>query len=227
MAKGAVLAGHSPILWIEGRWSGNPNFVSLLRKKGFVIETTSTGKKALELVDSDEYSLLVVNAASMRTSGARIAKNFYDNHPEIPIILICDPDRVPDGIEEYLGFLLVLDFTTRKLVNRIMKLLPGEEKNTKTLGPITVDLDRNLVNCHDQQTTLTPRLMSLLITFMEKPREVISREKLFQKVWKTNYTGDTRTLDVHISWLRQAIEQDPRNPKLLVTVRGQGYKLMV
>ncbi|MCB2180157.1 response regulator transcription factor [bacterium] len=227
MAKSTVLAGHSPILWIEGRWSGNPNFVSLLRKKGFEIETTSTGKKALELVDSGEYSLLVVNAASMRTSGARITKTFYDNNPDIPIILICDPDRVPEGVEDYLGCLLVLDFTTRKLVNRIMKLLPGEEKNTKELGPISVDLDRNLVNCYQQQTTLTPRLMALLTTFMDKPGEVISREMLFQKVWKTNYTGDTRTLDVHISWLRQAIEKDPRNPKLVVTVRGQGYKLVV
>lgn len=227
MAKSAALAGHSPILWIEGRWSGNPNFVSLLRKKGFVIETVSTGKKALEMADSGDYSLLIVNAASMRTSGARISKNLYESYPEIPIILICDPDRVPDGVEEYLGCLLVLDFTTRKLVNRIMKLLPGEDKNKTKLGPITIDRNRNLVNCNNQQTTLTPRLMSLLVTFMEKPGEVISREKLFQEVWKTNYTGDTRTLDVHISWLRQAIELDPRNPKLLVTVRGVGYKLVV
>lgn len=227
MAKRAVLARHSPILWIEGRWSGNPNFVSLLRKKGFVIETTSTGKKALEMVDSDEYSLLVVNAASMRTSGARITKNLYVNHPQIPIILICDPDRVPEGVEEYLGYLLVLEFTTRKLVNRIMHLLPGDEKNIKELGPIRVDLARNLVICHQQQSTLTPRLMALLTAFMDQPGVVISREKLFQKVWKTNYTGDTRTLDVHISWLRQAIEKDPRNPKFLVTVRGKGYKLII
>ena len=56
---------------------------------------------------------------------------------------------------------------------------------------------------------------------------MISREKLFKDVWKTDYTGDTRTLDVHISWLRQAIEVDPRNPKLLITVRGVGYRLDV
>jgi DNA-binding response OmpR family regulator len=67
--------------------------------------------------------------------------------------------------------------------------------------------------------------MALLSAFIDQPGEVISRDQLFRNVWKTNYTGDTRTLDVHISWLRQAIEEDPRNPKLLVTVRGVGYKL--
>jgi DNA-binding response OmpR family regulator len=69
--------------------------------------------------------------------------------------------------------------------------------------------------------------MALLDALMEKPGKVIAREKLFKNVWKTDYTGDTRTLDVHISWLRQAIEVDPRNPELLVTVRGVGYKLEV
>ncbi|MEJ2757359.1 MAG: response regulator transcription factor [Anaerolineales bacterium] len=214
MPKSTIQAGHSPILWIEGRWSGNPNFVSLLRKKGFIIETTSTGKKALEMLDTDDFSLLVVNAASMRTSGVRISKNIFETHPEVPVILICDPDRVPDGVEEYVGCLLVLDFTTRKLVNRIMRLLPGDDKNKIQLGPISIDVDRNLVNAHGQQTTLTPRLMALLIAFIEKSGEVITREKLFHDVWKTDYTGDTRTLDVHISWLRQAIELDPRNPSL-------------
>ncbi len=65
----------------------------------------------------------------------------------------------------------------------------------------------------------------MLMLFIENSGEVISRETLFQEVWKTSYTGDTRTLDVHISWLRQAIEADPRNPKILVTIRGVGYKL--
>jgi DNA-binding response OmpR family regulator len=67
--------------------------------------------------------------------------------------------------------------------------------------------------------------MALLMTFLEHTGEIVPREELFKEVWKTSYTGDTRTLDVHISWLRQAIEADPRNPELLLTVRGVGYKL--
>lgn len=225
MAKNSFAVRHSPILWIEGRWSGNPEFVSLLRKKGFFIETTSTGKKALEMASKNKYELLIVNAASMRTSGGRICKTIHEIHPTLPIILICSPDRIPKGIEDCVGYILVLDFTTRKLVNRIMKLLPGEKEKMRRMGPIVIDSDRNLVQCNGQRTTLTPRLMSLLDALMEKPGKVIPREKLFKNVWKTDYTGDTRTLDVHISWLRQAIEIDPRNPQLLITVRGVGYKL--
>ena len=227
MSKTPHAVRHSPILWIEGRWSGNPEFISLLRKKGFFIETTSTGKKAMEMAAENDYAILVVNAASMRTSGARICKSINEKYPGLPIILICSPDRVAEGVEQYVGYVLVLDFTTRKLVNRIMKLLPGDKEKMLEVGPIVVDSDRNLVLCNGQKTTLTPRLMALLDAFLEKPGKVIPREKLFKDVWKTEYTGDTRTLDVHISWLRQAIEIDPRNPKLLVTIRGVGYKLAV
>ena len=227
MAKESDAVRHSSILWIEGRWSGNPEFVSLLRKKGFFIDTTSTGKNALELATNNDYAILVVNAASMRTSGARICKSINEKHPDLPIILICSPDRVAEGVDQYVGYTLVLDFTTRKLVNRIMKLLPGDKEKMTQVGPIVVDPDRNLVLCNGQKTTLTPRLMALLSAFLEKPGKVIPREKLFKDVWKTEYTGDTRTLDVHISWLRQAIEIDPRDPKLLVTIRGLGYKLEI
>jgi DNA-binding response OmpR family regulator len=62
---------------------------------------------------------------------------------------------------------------------------------------------------------------------MENPNEVIERGKIFYKVWETDYMGDTRTLDVHMSWLRKAIEKDPRNPKFLITIRGMGYRLDV
>jgi DNA-binding response OmpR family regulator len=227
MAGNPTTVIHSPILWIEGRWSGSQDFVSLLRKKGFVIETVPTGKQALSKAGKKEYDLLIINAASMRTSGARICKSLNEKNPDLPIILICSPDRVASGVGDYVGYQLVLEFTTRKLVNRIMKLLPGVEANMIRKGPIVIDPDRNIVSCNGQQTTLTPRLYSLLELFIANPGKVVPRETLFKEVWKTSYTGDTRTLDVHISWLRQAIEKDPRNPKLLQTIRGVGYKLNV
>ncbi len=218
---------HAPILWIEGRWSGNLDFVSLLAKKGFLIETVSSGKQAIEQAGKKDYSLLVVNAASMRTSGVRICKNVKENYQGLPIILICSPDRIAQGVDDFVGYLLVLEFTTRKLVNRIMKLLPGDESKFTRKGPIVIDPDRNLVTANGHRTTLTPRLFSLLTFLINQSGKTITREDLFKEVWKTSYTGDTRTLDVHISWLRQAIEEDPRNPKLLITVRGVGYKLDV
>lgn len=218
---------HDPILWIEGRWSGHQDFVSLLTKKGFLIETVSSGKQAIEKAGKKKYDLLIINAASMRTSGARICKNIHEKYKGLPIILINSPDRRAAGVDEFVGYQLVLEFTTRKLVNRIMKLLPGDEGKMIRKGPIVIDPDRNLVTANGHQTTLTPRLFSLLNYFIKRPGKTITRELLFKEVWKTSYTGDTRTLDVHISWLRQAIEADPRNPKLLQTVRGVGYKLNV
>jgi DNA-binding response OmpR family regulator len=94
-------------------------------------------------------------------------------------------------------------------------------------GPISLDLDRRLVRCDEKEGHLTPRLTLLLKIFMHHPGEVLEREHLFRQVWNTEYTGDTRTLDVHISWLRQAIEMDPRKPRYLRTIRGVGYRLDV
>ena len=223
MAKTNSAVTYSPILWIEGRWSSGPDFISQLRNKGFTIEVTNTGKSAVELADQNVYDLLIVNAASMRTSGARICKDFNAKHPDLPIILINEKTQIAQGVDEIVGYLMVMDFTTRKLVNRIMQLLPGNPKNVKKIGPLLVNLDRKQITSNGKQTTLTPRLMTLLEIFMENKGVVISREQLFMDVWKTSYTGDTRTLDVHVSWLRQAIEEDPRNPEIIKTVRGVGY----
>jgi DNA-binding response OmpR family regulator len=93
------------------------------------------------------------------------------------------------------------------------------------VGPIRLDLEKRRVRCLGKSTKLTPRLVVLLNLLMEKHGEVVEREPLFKKAWETNYTGDTRTLDVHISWLRRAIELDPENPKFLKTIRGVGYRL--
>ncbi|MEN8243187.1 MAG: response regulator transcription factor [Chloroflexota bacterium] len=225
MAKEKLSITHSPILWLEGRWSGNPNFVSLLQKKGFYIDTVSTGKGALERLTSQEYDLVVVNAASMRTSGARICNSLRETNKELPIILICNPEQNTDALKSLVNYVLHLPFTTRKLVNRIMPLLPGDEKNMHSFGPMILDESHNQVRCNGKKTTLTPRLLRLLMILIENKGEVVDREELFKIVWRTNYTGDTRTLDVHISWLRQAIESDPRNPEIIKTIRGVGYRL--
>jgi DNA-binding response OmpR family regulator len=79
----------------------------------------------------------------------------------------------------------------------------------------------------DKEAQLTPKTADLLEMLMKHPGEVIKREHLFSKVWETDFTDDTRTLDVHISWLRRAIEQNPRKPQLIKTLRGIGYRLDV
>ena len=105
--------------------------------------------------------------------------------------------------------------------------MPGDGNNVLSVGPIRLDIENRRVRALGKNAKLTPRLITLLQILMDKHGEVVEREALFKKVWETNYTGDTRTLDVHISWLRRAIELDPDNPKFLKTIRGVGYRLDV
>jgi DNA-binding response OmpR family regulator len=214
------------LLVIEGKHADHPAFVPALRKKGFVVELVSNGSGALaRLGNSFLPDVVVVNAASLRTSGKRICQSLKDRAPNLPILLILDPDQEIEKVEA--DAILSLPFTAQKLVNRIRHLLPGDGKDSIHAGPVRLDVEKRTVRCLGKQTRLTPRLVRLLKTLIEHQGEVIERKVLFSQVWETDYTDDTRTLDVHISWLRRAFEDDPEDPKFLKTVRGVGYRLDV
>jgi DNA-binding response OmpR family regulator len=104
-------------------------------------------------------------------------------------------------------------------------LLPGKDEDAIVVGPIRLNLFKSTVRCHGKLTRLTPQLVSLLKLLIKRNGRVVSRKEIMQHVWRTSYMGDTRTLDVHISWLRKAIEPDIRSPKFIKTVRGLGYRL--
>jgi len=215
----------SIILVIEGRHAEIPSFANDLQKKGFDIRSFQNGSQAVSKIKQINPSLIVINAASLRSTGVRICLSVRKKDPKLPIILIIEKDKPVDN--DLAESILALPFTAQKLVNRIKALLPSDGKNVVTVGPIQLDLEHKRVRCLGKNTKLTPRLITLLNILMDKHGEVVEREALFKKVWETNYTGDTRTLDVHISWLRRAIELDPINPKFLKTIRGVGYRLDV
>ena len=217
---------HS-ILWVEGRWKSNPTFIPSLMQRGFIVDRVGSGKEAAERVARKDHDIVVVDAASMRTSGARICKSLRDRVNGMPIILISDPKREVERNFDCANVVLTLPFTQRKLINRMNPLLPGDEKRLIKAGPIQLDMEAKFVKANGNKTQLTPRLLRLLKMLIDHKGEMVERNELFKKVWRTNYTGDTRTLDVHISWLRQAIENDPRKPILLKTMRGVGYRLDV
>ena len=170
--------------------------------------------------------LVVVNAASLGSTGLRICQSLREKQEEhLPIVLILDDGKLVD--KSAADVVLNLPFTVQKLVNRLRPLLPGDGNNIIHVGPIRLDTEHRRVKCLSKNSRLTPRLVSLLQSLLSHRGEVIGREELFKQVWETNYTGDTRTLDVHISWLRRAIEIDPNHPRFLHTVRGVGYRLDV
>jgi DNA-binding response OmpR family regulator len=214
------------ILWVEGKRNrkNNPSYISTLRKKEYEVEIAPNRNDALLRIYEEKPDLVVINALSLRTSGKKICNEIHEKITELPILLITDSEQHLSG-KVAADLVLELPFTSRKLLNRIVSLIHGDGKILLHIGWIRLDLERKRVRCQDRESILTPRLTKLLKVLMEHNGEVVKREFLFSEVWDTNYTGDTRSLDVHISWLREALEENPRKPQFLKTIRGVGYRL--
>jgi DNA-binding response OmpR family regulator len=212
------------ILWVEGKRTDSASFVSSLRKKEYWVEIVPTGSAAVACLVEVDPDLVVVNAASFRSSGKRICNLIREESDRLPIVLIISPEHAISGVTSA-NAVLELPFTPRKLLNRITPLLPGDGKNILHVGYIRLDLERHRVRCKGREARLTPRMTHLLQVLLQHAGEAVERQKLFSEVWDTKYTVDTRTLDVHISWLREALEEDPRRPQFLKTIRGIGYRL--
>lgn len=212
------------VLLVEGHRGDHPSFNTDLVKKGCDVCSAPNGSSGIEQLETFMPDVIVIDAASLRTSGTRICQSFRKIRPEIPLILIL-PAGADVQADESANITMYLPFTAQKLANRLKAFRPTDGKTILTAGPIQLILATRQIICDGRQSKLTPRLMKLLKLLIENKGSIVKREPLFRQVWDTDYTGDTRTLDVHISWLRQIIEEDPRKPKILITVRGEGYKL--
>lgn len=193
-----------------------------LQHQGHDVRTTSSVERALER--NDGRDLIILDAASMRTSGARMASRLRRRFNGTPIILI-SPEGTDLSRDGAANALLVEPFTNRKLDIRIRELLPLTDARASSWGPLDYDRDHRLIRCGNNQVQLTPMLSRLLEYLLDKKGCAVTREELMLDVWETSYTKDTRTIDTHIHWLRQAIEHDPGRPRLLRTIRGVGYRL--
>jgi DNA-binding response OmpR family regulator len=214
----------SRILLIEGKRTDHASFAAGLTKKGYLVESVPSGTAALAHLETSKPDLVVIDASSMRSNGKRICQALHQQIADLPLILVLDKDA--DRNDNYnADELLILPFTMQKLVNRVKRLLPIETNGGLRVGPIMLDVEQLRAIIREKQVQLTPRLVILLKLLMERAGEVINREEMFRIAWETDYTGDTRSLDVHMSWLRQAIEENVRHPEFIKTVRGVGYRL--
>ena len=212
------------ILWAGKRRADIPSFVPNLEAKGYKVTFVTTGKDALLKLNRAKPDVMIVDAASMRTTGSRICKSVQAKHSTIPIILINSPDNLPTN-EIVAEIQLILPFTIRKLENRIIPFSPGDGDEIIKAGPIHLDMDRQVIRCNRKEEHVTPRMAELLKMMIKQKGVMLDRKKMFSRIWKTDYTEDTRSLDVHINWLRKIVEIDPDKPKLILTIRGKGYKL--
>ena len=217
------------ILLVEGKRAGQYTAVPALEKAGHALQLCHTGADAVQSLANFSPHLIIFNAATMRTNGARTCRRLKRSGAELPIIHIRaegEPEDHTSGADVYLQ----QPFTPRKLLNRVKDLLPIDHANEELVryGHLALYLSQKAVEVNGRgESRLTPKLAHLLEQFMRHPHQVLTRRELMQKVWKTDYIGDTRTLDVHVRWVREFIEADPAKPQFLKTVRGKGYILAI
>jgi DNA-binding response OmpR family regulator len=211
------------VLLIEGkRASKRASFATALSRR-YTIITAHTGKQALEAIEKSVPDIIVLNAATTRTSGHRICVTIRQFSTEIPIIHI--QKQGSPRSKSPADILLNMPFTPRKLFNRIDRFIAAKDGEMLKTGPFQMNLKSRILTTKNGEQRLTPKLAKLMELFMRQPNEVLERGYLMEHVWQTDYLGDTRTLDVHIRWIREAIEEKPSKPIFLRTIRGKGYLL--
>lgn len=212
------------VLLVESDRTTVPSHSSALLKKGFALFIENSTKKVVERIRTTEPEVVVIDAISLQTSGLRLCRHVHREVDDCPIVLIT---RSVWGDTNAIGAsaILVPPFTPRKLLNTVQRLMPSDEEDSLQAGPIRINLKQRKISCGGREDQVTPKEARLLEVFLRHPGILLTRKFLIKTVWETDYTGDTRTLDVHISWLRQILEPSPGAQRYLKTIRGQGYRL--
>jgi DNA-binding response OmpR family regulator len=206
-----------------GRIQVNRSSLATALEKHYQVLIASSGKLGVDLARQNPCQVVVLDAASLRTPGDRICLEVRQRLGDMPIIHIHPGPK--NGAQSVADVVLYQPLTSRRLLNTIDRFLEAKDEVTLTYGALSVNLGRRVLIVDGQETQLTPKQSLLIEIFLRHPGEVLDRKTLMEKVWQTNYLGDTRTLDVHIRWIREAIEKDPGKPQYLRTVRGVGYCL--
>lgn len=207
-----------------------------LSQAGFDVITADNGHAALEMVARESIDLLILDLMMPGPGGLEICKRLRQERSRVPIIMLTargeEIDRVL-GLEMGADDYVTKPFSPRELVARVRAVLrrQGDEAEARqsaaiTAGPVRLDPERYEVLLHGTVVDLTPREFELLQYLLTHLDRVVSRDQLLDRVWGYEYAGDTRLVDVHISHLRDKLEQDPKNPRYIRTVRGVGYKFV-
>ena len=192
--------------------------------KRYDLNFVSNSKQAQKVIAEIKPHAIVLDAVSMRTPGERICRTLHDSFPDIPIIHLHPGPKAEANSPADVVIFPPLS-SPRKIINAIERLITMSDDEIITCGPFALNIERRTLITPQQETQLTPKVALLAALFLAHPGETLDRKTIMEKVWETDYLGDTRTLDVHIRWIREAIEDNPGKPCYLKTVRGIGYCL--
>jgi two-component system response regulator RegX3 len=223
----------SHVLVVEDEASFSEAIAYMLRKEGFDVSVVADGLSAITEFDRHGADLVLLDLMLPGMSGTEVCAQLRQRS-NVPIIMVT---AKADEVDKVIGLELGADdyvtkpFSSRELLARIRAVLRRnsdvvEVTDGRTLeaGPVRIDIDRHLVTVEGAKVQLPLKEFDLLELLVRNSGRVLTRGQLIDRVWGSDYVGDTKTLDVHIKRLRSKIETDPAEPKFIQTVRGLGYK---
>ncbi|HEX7404936.1 MAG TPA: response regulator transcription factor [Candidatus Nanopelagicaceae bacterium] len=223
------------ILVVEDEESFSEALTYLLGREGFEVGVANSGIKAIEEFDRKGADLVLLDLMLPGLSGTEVCRQLR-TRSNVPIIMLTAKDSEVDkvvGLELGADDYVTKPYSSRELVARIRAVLRrnsddvflDHDGHVLTVGPIRMDTERHLVSVDNNPINLPLKEFELLEFLMRNSGRVLTRLQLIDRVWGSDYVGDTKTLDVHIKRLRTKIEKDPASPIHIQTVRGLGYKL--
>lgn len=231
------------ILLVEDEESYRDPLAYLLGREGFDVTTAATGPEALAAFQTEGADLVLLDLMLPGLSGTEVCRRIRQTS-DVPVIMLTAKDGEIDkvvGLELGADDYVTKPYSSRELLARVRAVLrrrqvpgPGtgevEEEpaddGVLAAGPVKMDVERHTVTVDDRPVAFPLKEFELLELLLRNAGRVLTRGQLIDRVWGTDYVGDTKTLDVHVKRVRAKIEPDPGNPTLLVTVRGLGYKLL-
>jgi two-component system response regulator RegX3 len=224
----------SRILVVEDEQAIADAVTYALEEAGYDVDAVGSGDLALDAARGRDYDLMILDLMLPGTPGLEVCRTLRAES-DLPIVMLtaadAEVDRV-EGLESGADDYVTKPFSVAELVSRVRALLRRRLLDrtsasiTRTLGELEVDLNRHTVTMSGRPLPLTRSEFRLVALLSSEPGRAFSREELVRHLWQSEFVGDRRSIDVHISNLRRKLEGDPRNPRTLLTVRGVGYKLV-
>lgn len=223
------------VLVVEDEQSLREPLVYLLEKEGYEVVDAADGNEAIEMFRANNPDIVLLDLMMPGMSGNEVCRMIRQTS-NVPVIMLTAKDSEIDkvvGLEIGADDYVTKPYSTRELLARMKAVLRRNSEPTPVTdgllegGPVSMDVDRHLVFVNGQKVAMPLKEFELLELLLENRNRVLTRAQIIDRVWGSNYFGDTKTLDVHVKRIRSKIEDDPARPVHLVTVRGLGYKFEV